>query len=142
MQAAVGVAQLDKLPTFIERRKQNFDFLYSHLQDLQDVLLLPEATANSEPSWFGFLLSVKNNAPFTRNQLVQHLELKRIGTRLLFAGNLTRQPAYKGLNYRVIGDLKNTDWIMQNSFWLGLFPSLTEEMLNYVVSVIHQFCQR
>ncbi|NUN63499.1 lipopolysaccharide biosynthesis protein RfbH [Pseudanabaena biceps] len=142
MQAAVGVAQLDKLPTFIERRKQNFDFLYSHLQDLQDVLLLPEATANSEPSWFGFLLSVKENAPFTRNQLVQHLELKRIGTRLLFAGNLTRQPAYKDLNYRVVGDLKNTDWVMQNSFWLGLFPSLTEEMLNYVVSVIRQFCQR
>jgi CDP-6-deoxy-D-xylo-4-hexulose-3-dehydrase len=142
MQAAVGVAQLDKLPTFIERRKQNFDFLYSHLQDLEDVLLLPEATANSEPSWFGFLLSVKENAPFTRNQLVQHLELKRIGTRLMFAGNLIRQPAYKGLDYRVIGDLKNTDWVMQNSFWLGLFPSLTEEMLNYVVSVIRQFCQR
>ena len=142
MQAAVGVAQLDKLPTFIERRKQNFDFLYSHLQDLQDVLLLPEATANSDPSWFGFLLSVKENAPFTRNQLVQHLELKRIGTRLMFAGNLIRQPAYKDLDYRVIGDLKNTDWVMQNSFWLGLFPSLTEEMLDYVVSVIRQFCQR
>ena len=124
------------------RRKQNFDFLYSHLQDLQDVLLLPEATANSEPSWFGFLLSVKENAPFTRNELVQHLESKRIGTRLLFGGNLTRQPAYKGLDYRVIGDLKNTDWVMQNSFWLGLFPSLTEEMLDYVVSVIRQFCQR
>ena len=142
MQAAVGVAQLDKLPTFIERRKQNFDFLYSHLQDLQDVLLLPEATDNSEPSWFGFLLSVKENAPFTRNQLVQHLESKRIGTRLLFGGNLTRQPAYKGLNYRVIGDLKNTDWAMQNSFWLGLFPNLTQEMLAYAVSVIHQFCLR
>ena len=139
MQAAVGVAQLDKLPTFIGKRKQNFDFLYSHLQDLQDVLLLPEATDNSEPSWFGFLLSVKDNAPFTRNQLVQYLELKRIGTRLLFAGNLIRQPAYNGLDYRVIGDLKNTDWVMQNSFWLGLFPSLTEEMLNYVVSVIRQF---
>jgi CDP-6-deoxy-D-xylo-4-hexulose-3-dehydrase len=142
MQAAVGVAQLDKLPTFIEQRKQNFEFLYSRLQDLQDVLLLPEATPNSDPSWFGFLLSVKENAPFTRNQLVQHLESQRIGTRLLFAGNLTRQPAYKGLNYRVIGDLKNTDWIMQNSFWIGLFPSLTEEMLDYAVSVIHQFCKR
>jgi CDP-4-dehydro-6-deoxyglucose reductase, E1 len=142
MQAAVGVAQLDKLPAFIERRKQNFDFLYSHLQDLQDILLLPEVTPNSDPSWFGFLLSVKDNAPFTRNELVQHLEAKRIGTRLLFAGNLTRQPAYKDLNYRVIGDLKNTDWVMQNSFWLGLFPNLTKEMLNYVVSIICQFCQR
>lgn len=142
MQAAIGVAQLDKLPSFIEKRKQNFEFLYSRLQDLEDVLLLPEVTPNSDPSWFGFLLSVKENAPFTRNELVQHLESKRIGTRLLFAGNLTRQPAYKDLNYRVIGDLKNTDWVMQNSFWLGLFPSLTGEMLNYVVSVIHQFCQR
>ena len=139
MQAAVGLAQLEKLPTFIEKRKENFEFLYSQLQDLQDVLLLPEATSNSEPSWFGFLISVKENAPFTRNQLVQYLESKRIGTRLLFAGNLTRQPAYKGLDYRVVGDLKNTDWVMQNSFWIGLFPALTEEMLDYVVSAIHDF---
>ena len=142
MQAAIGVAQLNKLPSFIEKRKQNFEFLYSRLQDLQDVLLLPEATPHSDPSWFGFLLSVKENAPFTRNQLVQHLESKRIGTRLLFGGNLIRQPAYKGLNYRVIGDLSNTDWVMQNSFWIGLFPSLTEEMLDYVVTVIRQFFLR
>jgi len=111
------------------------------LQDLQDVLLLPEATPNSEPSWFGFLISVKENATFTRNQLVQHLESKRIGTRLLFAGNLIRQPAYKSLNYRVVGDLKNTDWVMQNSVWIGLFPNLNEAMLNYVCSSIHDFCQ-
>ncbi|WP_103668977.1 lipopolysaccharide biosynthesis protein RfbH [Pseudanabaena sp. BC1403] len=140
MQAAVGVAQLDKLPIFIEKRKQNFEFLYSHLQDLQDVLLLPESTPNSESSWFGFLLSVKENASFSRNQLVQHLETNRIGTRLLFAGNLTRQPAYKGLSYRVVGDLKNTDWAMKNSFWLGLYPHLTEDILKYVVGVIKNFC--
>jgi CDP-6-deoxy-D-xylo-4-hexulose-3-dehydrase len=142
MQAAVGVAQLDKLPSFIEKRKHNFEFLYSQLQDLQDFLLLPEATPNSDPSWFGFLLSVKENASFTRNQLVQHLESKRTGTRLLFGGNLIRQPAYKGLSYRVIGDLSNTDWVMQNSFWIGLFPGLTAEMLDYVVTVIRQFFLR
>jgi CDP-6-deoxy-D-xylo-4-hexulose-3-dehydrase len=140
MQAAVGCAQLDKLPDFVVKRRQNFEYLHRNLQDLQDFLLLPETAANSEPSWFGFLLSVKENAPFTRNELVQHLEEKRIGSRLLFGGNLVRQPAYKGLNFRVIGDLSNTDYVMENAFWIGLYPGLTLEMLNYVLSVIHQFC--
>ncbi|MFM6398525.1 DegT/DnrJ/EryC1/StrS family aminotransferase, partial [Planktothrix sp.] len=139
MQAAVGVAQLDKLPEFIAKRRQNFDFLYQGLQDLQDVLQLPEATANSEPSWFGFLIYVKENAPFTRNDLVQYLEKKRIGTRLLFGGNLIRQPAYEGLNYRIVGDLPKTDQVMARSFWIGLFPGLTEEMLGYVVDQLNQF---
>ena len=142
MQAAVGCAQLDKLPDFVVKRRQNFEYLHRNLQDLQDFLLLPEPAANSEPSWFGFLLSVKENAPFTRNQLVQHLEGKRIGSRLLFGGNLVRQPAYKDLNFRVIGDLSNTDYVMENAFWIGLYPGLTLEMLDYVLSVIHQFCQR
>ena len=142
MQAAVGCAQLDKLPDFVVKRRQNFEYLHRNLQDLQDFLLLPEPAANSEPSWFGFLLSVKENAPFTRNELVQHLEEKRIGSRLLFGGNLVRQPAYKGLNFRVIGDLSNTDYVMENAFWIGLYPGLTLEMLDYVLSVIHQFCQR
>jgi CDP-4-dehydro-6-deoxyglucose reductase, E1 len=141
MQAAVGLAQLEKLPRFIEQRRQNFDFLYQHLQDLEDVLILPEAAADSEPSWFGFILSVKDNAPFTRNELVQHLEKNLIVIRLLFAGNLTRQPAYKDLNYRVIGDLSNTDRVMNNAFWIGLYPGLTEEMLKHTVSIIHQFCR-
>lgn len=140
MQAAVGCAQLDKLPDFVAKRRQNFEYLYRNLQDLQDFLLLPEPATNSEPSWFGFLLSVKQNAPFTRNQLVQHLEEKRIGSRLLFGGNLVRQPAYKDLNFRVIGDLSNTDYVMENAFWIGLYPGLTLEMLDYVLSVIHQFC--
>ena len=140
MQAAVGCAQLDKLPEFIAKRRQNFDFLYQQLKNLQDVLILPEATPNSEPSWFGFLLSVKEDAPFTRNALVQHLEEKRIGTRLLFGGNLSRQPLYEGLNYRVVGELTNTDRIMQSAFWVGLFPGLTEEMLSYTVSQIREFC--
>jgi CDP-6-deoxy-D-xylo-4-hexulose-3-dehydrase len=142
MQAAVGCAQLDKLPEFVAKRRQNFAYLHNGLQDLQDVLLLPEAAPNSEPSWFGFLLSVKENALFTRNELVQHLEEKRIGSRLLFGGNMVRQPAYKDSTYRVIGDLKNTDYVMESTFWIGLYPGLTEEMLDYVISVIHQFCQR
>ena len=142
MQAAVGCAQLDKLPEFVAKRRQNFAYLHNGLQDLQNVLLLPEPAPNSEPSWFGFLLSVKENAPFTRNELVQHLEEKRIGSRLLFGGNMVRQPAYKDSTYRVIGDLKNTDYVMESTFWIGLYPGLTEEMLDYVISVIHQFCQR
>jgi CDP-4-dehydro-6-deoxyglucose reductase, E1 len=141
MQAAVGCAQLDKLPEFIAKRRQNFDYLYENLQDLQDVLTLPTATLNSEPSWFGFLLSVKPDAPFTRNALAQHLEENRIGTRLLFGGNLIRQPAYQGLQYRVVGELTNTDQVMHNAFWIGLFPGLTEEMLAYMVSVIRKFCR-
>ena len=141
MQAAVGIAQLDKLPYFIARRKENFDFLKSQLLDLQDFLILPEATSNSDPSWFGFLVLVKENIPFTRNELVQYLEKKRIGTRLLFGGNLVKQPAYRDLPYRVVGDLSKTDHVMQNAFWLGVFPGLTEEMLTYISDVIHRFCQ-
>jgi CDP-4-dehydro-6-deoxyglucose reductase, E1 len=138
MQAAVGLAQLDKLPQFIEQRRKNFDFLYQQLQDLEDILILPEATYESEPSWFGFILSVRANAPFTRNELVQHLEKNLIGTRLLFGGNLIRQPAYKDQKYRVIGDLVNTDYVMNNAFWIGLYPGLTEEMLKHVVTIIKQ----
>lgn len=140
MQAAIGVSQLEKLPEFVTKRRQNFDFLHQQLQDLQDFLILPEATLDSEPSWFGFLLSVRESAPFTRNALVQHLEENRIGTRLLFGGSLTRQPLYKGLNYRVIGELENTDQVMRNSLWLGIFPGLTEEMLSYVSTKIRELC--
>lgn len=140
MQAGVGCAQLDKLPEFIEQRRQNFDYLHRHLQDLQHVLVLPEATPGSEPSWFGFLMSVRDEAPFTRNELVQYLEANKIGTRLLFGGNLLRQPLYQGLNYRVIGDLQNTDHIMESAFWIGVFPGLTTEMLDYVISTLRRFC--
>ena len=139
MQAAVGLAQLDKLPQFIEQRRKNFDFLYQQLQDLEDVLILPEATHDSEPSWFGFILSVRSGAPFTRNELVQHLEKNIIGTRLLFGGNLTRQPAYKDQTYRVVGDLENTDYVMNNTFWIGLYPGLTEEILKYASTKIREF---
>ncbi|MDB9420702.1 lipopolysaccharide biosynthesis protein RfbH [Microcystis aeruginosa CS-563/04] len=141
MQAAVGVAQLDKLPEFIQKRRENFDFLHQKLQDLQDVLVLPEASPHSEPSWFGFPILVREDAAFTRNDLVKHLEEKRIGTRLLFGGNLLRQPLYQGLNYRVIGDLSNADKIMAGVFWIGVFPGLTEEMLEYVAATIREFCR-
>lgn len=142
MQAAVGCAQLSKLPEFVAKRQHNFKFLHNQLQDLQDILSLPMATLKSDPSWFGFPLFVREDAAFTRNDLVQHLEEKRIGTRLLFAGNLVRQPAYKGLNYRVVGDLANSDRVMQGVFWVGVFPGLTEEMLVYTASTIRNFCRR
>ena len=139
MQAAVGCAQLDKLDYFVQRRRENFDFLKSKLEHLSDYLQLSEPTPNADPSWFGFLISVKENAPFDRNQIVQHLEKHKIGTRLLFAGNLTKQPAYKDLNYRVVGDLANTDFVMKNTFWVGTFPGLTEEMLAYVAEKIEDY---
>ena len=141
MQAAVGVAQLDKLNKFIQKRRDNFDFLYHQLQDVQDFLVLPQAAPNSEPSWFGFPILVKEDAPFTRNDLVKYLEEKQIGTRLLFGGNLLRQPLYKRLNYRAVGDLSNTDKIMEGVFWVGVFPGLTKEMLEYVAGTIQEFCQ-
>jgi CDP-4-dehydro-6-deoxyglucose reductase, E1 len=141
MQAAVGVAQLEKLDGFIKRRKENHKFLMDSLADLSDILDLPQSTSDSEPSWFGYPIYVKESAPFSRNELVQYLEENRIGTRLLFGGNLLRQPLYQGLNYRVVGDMVNADRIMQNVFWIGVFPGLTEEMLGYVVSKIRSFCR-
>lgn len=142
MQAAVGVEQLAKLPEFIEKRRDNFAFLYERLQDLTDVLVLPEATANSEPSWFGFPILVKHDAPFTRNDLVKYLEEKKIGTRLLFGGNLIKQPLYKGLNYRVVGNLAETDKVMLGVFWIGVYPGLTREMSIYIVEQIENFTQQ
>jgi CDP-6-deoxy-D-xylo-4-hexulose-3-dehydrase len=141
MQAAVGVAQLEKLPDFVQKRRENFEFLYQQLQQVQDFFVLPQAAPNSEPSWFGFPILVKEDATFTRNDLVKYLEEKRIGTRLLFGGNLLRQPLYQGLNYRVIGDLSNADKIMESVFWIGVFPGLTQEMLQYVVLTLKNFCK-
>ena len=141
MQAAVGCAQLDKLPEFIERRRANFLQLYEGLRDLQDVLVLPEPTPRSEPSWFGFPLLVRDDAPFDRNDLVTHLESRRIGTRLVFAGNLVRQPAYSGLKFRTAGSLANADRVMRQAFWVGLYPGLSGEMLSYVGETIRAFCR-
>ena len=137
IQAAIGLAQLDRLDFFISSRKKNWAYLRDNLKDLEEFLILPKATENSEPSWFGFALTVKNNSPISRNDLVMKLNEMKIGTRLLFGGNLLRQPAFMGAPRRVIGDLRNSDIVMNDTFWVGVWPGLTEEMLAYVVESIH-----
>jgi CDP-4-dehydro-6-deoxyglucose reductase, E1 len=142
LQAALGVSQIEKLPHFIERRRENFAYLRQALQRWEKYLMLPEATPGSEPSWFGFPIGVREDAPFRRDELTRALESQKIGTRLLFAGNLTRQPAYQGSEYRVIGDLKNTDFVMNNVFWIGVYPGLTTDMLEFTVKTIGDFMER
>jgi len=139
MQAAVGVAQLKKLPQFLETRQRNWQQLYDGLKAFKEYLILPEATPNSEPSWFGFLLSVRPDAPFTRNELVRYLEENHVATRLLFSGNITRQPAYQHVNYRIVGELTNTDIVMNQTFWVGVYPKLTPQMIDYALSVFADF---
>jgi CDP-4-dehydro-6-deoxyglucose reductase, E1 len=139
MQAALGLSQIAKLPHFIERRKENFAYLKKLLQPLESHLMLPVAGENSDPSWFGFPIGVKTDAPFSRDQLTRHLESNKIGTRLVFAGNLLRQPAYEGYEHRVVGDLKNTDFVMNQVFWIGVYPGLTKEMLNFMAKVMTEF---
>lgn len=136
MQAAVGVSQLKKLARFIDARRRNFAFLREQLEPVADQLVLPEATPQSEPSWFGFPITVGENAPLDRGQLVRFLESRKIGTRQLFAGNLLRQPAYQNIPHRVVGDLTNTDRVMNDTFWVGVYPGLTEEMLAYVADCL------
>lgn len=140
MQAAVGVAQLQKLAGFIQERRKNHALLRGMLDSLKNTLILPEATPNSEPSWFGFAITVRDGAPFKRSDLVRHLESRKIATRLLFGGNLTRQPAYRDVEFRVCGDLTRTDTIMNSTFWIGVYPGLSEAMLNYVAETILEFC--
>ena len=140
MQAAVGLSQLKKLPDFIRRRRANFQFLSDGMRELEHLFVLPTATPNSQPSWFGFPLAVRPEAPFTRDQLVRHLESHRIGTRLLFGGNLLRQPAYLHAPHRVVGELKNSDFVMNHVFWIGVYPGLTESHLSYVLATIRGFC--
>ena len=139
MQAALGVSQIEKLPTFVARRKENFRYLRNALQPLESVLLLPEATPGSDPSWFGFPIAVRQDAPFKREDLIRTLDENRIATRLLFGGNLLRQPAYAESEYRVIGDLPNTDFVMNQVFWIGVYPGLTDAMLDFVVYVLKRF---
>jgi CDP-6-deoxy-D-xylo-4-hexulose-3-dehydrase len=138
MQAAVGVAQLKKLPGFIATRRANFAKLHTALSDLDEMFILPEATEHSEPSWFGFPLAVRKDGPATRNQIVRFLESRNIATRLLFGGNLLRQPAYRDIQRRVIGDLQNTDFVMNNVFWIGLYPGITQPMIDYMAETFHQ----
>lgn len=139
MQAACGLAQLEKAPMFVQQRKNNFKFLKERLASCEEFLILPEATKNSDPSWFGFPITLKENAPISRIELLQYLDENKVGTRLLFAGNLTRQPYMIGRNYRVSGELKNTDVVMNNTFWIGVQPALTEDMLDYTVTKIETY---
>ena len=137
MQAAVGVAQLGKLPLFIAARRANFARLREGLRDLEEFFVLPEPTPGSMPSWFGFPLLVRAGAPFTRADLIRAVDARKIGTRLLFGGNLVRQPAYRDLAYRVAGPLENTDQVADRLFWIGVYPGLTPQMLDYVVDSFH-----
>lgn len=144
MQASIGVAQLKKFPTFVERRKENFNFLKNSLKDLEKYFVLPQATPGSDPSWFGFLLTIKDNAGFSRDEIVRFLEAKNIQTRMLFAGNLIRHPAFDemrktGQGFRVIGDLPQTDRVATKTFWLGVYPGLKEVHLKYMADSIREF---
>lgn len=141
MQAAVGLAQLKKLPEFIRRRRENFETLRALLEPLHEFLILPEATDAAEPSWFGFPITLRNTAPIDRNDLVRFLESRRIGTRLLFGGNLLRQPAYLGVEHRRVGEMYVADQIMHHTFWVGVFPGLTTEMLAFVARSIQDAIQ-
>ena len=138
IQAAIGLAQLDRLDSFVELRRRNWQYLLAGLQNLQEFLILPEATPDSDPSWFGFAMTVKPGGPKSRNEIVQELNEMKIGTRLLFGGNLLRQPAFKGTPRRVVGDLANTDIVMNDTFWIGVWPGLTISMLEYVVDSLQK----
>jgi CDP-6-deoxy-D-xylo-4-hexulose-3-dehydrase len=138
IQAAIGLAQLDRLDSFIELRRRNWAYLKSGLKGLEEFLLLPKAAENSDPSWFGFALSVKTGAPKTRNQIVKELNEAKIATRLLFGGNLLRQPAFMGTPRRVVGELTNTDIVMNDTFWIGVWPGLAIPMLDYMISTLHE----
>jgi CDP-4-dehydro-6-deoxyglucose reductase, E1 len=139
LQAALGASQIEKLPNFIERRKENFRYLRNALAPLEKYLILPEATPGSDPSWFGFPIGIRPGAPFRREELTRALESQKIGTRLLFGGNLLRQPAYEGCNFRVIGDLPNTDFALNHVFWIGVYPGLTRPMLDFVAATMTDF---
>lgn len=142
MQAAIGVAQLEKFPTFVQIRKENYKKLYDGLKDLEELLLV-EAQPNSDPSWFGFMMTLKDGVKFTRNELVEHLENNNIQTRNLFAGNITRHPLFDSMvlnqDYKIVGELTNTDKIMNDSFWIGLYPGMGDEAIGYMVEKIREF---
>ncbi|MDD3469523.1 MAG: lipopolysaccharide biosynthesis protein RfbH, partial [Thermoguttaceae bacterium] len=144
MQAAVGCAQLDKLPSFVEKRKENFQRLYMGLKGLPELRLF-EKYPESDPSWFGFLITLTESAKFSRNAIVEYLESRKIQTRNLFAGNIVRHPCFEslveGVDYRVIGDLQHTDRMMNNAFWIGLYPGMGRSKLDYMVKTIREFCR-
>jgi len=142
MQAAVGVAQLKKLPKFIQKRKANFKMLFNKLKKYERYFILPQATRNSNPSWFGFPITVKDNAPFTRDEIVKYLEQNKVATRMLFGGNLTKQPAYQDIKYRIFDTLRNTDLVMNNLFWIGVYPGLSNNMLKFILKCFDGFFRK
>jgi CDP-6-deoxy-D-xylo-4-hexulose-3-dehydrase len=139
MQAAVGLSQLNKADAFIEKRRVNHNLLYNKLKPLEEYFILPEATENSNPSWFGFMLTIRDGNKINRNHLVEYLEKNKIGTRLLFGGNLTKQPAYKNSNYRILNKLENTDKIMNDGFWLGVWPGLEDNHYEYIYQILVKY---
>ena len=138
MQAALGLSQLNKIEHFVKSRKENFNYLYNGLEVVEG-LILPKATANSDPSWFGFPITLDPKHPVNREALLRFLDSRKIGTRLMFAGNILKQPAYTGVDFRVVGDLSNTDVVMKRTFWVGVYPGLRKEMLDYVIESINEF---
>ena len=139
MQAAIGLAQLDRLPEFIKIRKENFELLYSGLSSFEKFLILPSSSENCKPSWFGFPITVKDNIPFSRESLVNYLTSKLVDTRPIFAGNLIKQPYFKNKTFRTSKTLSNTDKIMNQSFWIGVFPGLSKDMLEYTIKQFETF---
>jgi CDP-6-deoxy-D-xylo-4-hexulose-3-dehydrase len=139
MQAAVGLSQLTKADHFVARRKENHAMLLGMFKEFEEHFILPVATENSDPSWFGFMLTIRETSPINRNKFVEYLENNKIGTRLFFGGNLLRQPAYSTLNYRKIGNLENTDLVMNNSFWLGVWPGLEKKHYEYIIDVVRNY---
>ena len=142
MQAACGLAQISRVKTFIKSRKSNFKYIYDRLKPLEEFLILPEATKNSDPSWFGFPITLRENLSITRNQLLRYLDDKKIGFRLLFSGNVTKQPYMIEKKFRTVGNLKNTSTIMNNTFWIGVYPALIREELDFVVNQIKKFMRK
>ena len=142
MQAAVGVAQLDKLDGFVAARRENFRRLHEGLRDLEEVFVLPEATPGSDPSWFGFPLAVRPEGPVDRNEVIAGLEERKVATRLLFAGNVMRQPAYRHVAHRAVGSMDNADYVMANAFWLGVYPGLDSDRIDYMIDVLHEVAER
>ena len=138
IQAAIGLAQLERLDGFIAARRANWQRLHDGLADLQDCLLLPEPTPDSDPSWFGFPILVRDGSGISRDEITRQLEDRRIGTRLLFGGNLLRQPAFRGIQHRTIGDLPNSDAIMRSAFWIGVWPGLSEPMIDFMIDALHE----